>query len=151
MFLLMLAVLPFALNTISFFFVRLLPPSKPLLHMPNSDSESQVLHMAKSHDGQDQGRPESEGPTTHKSAEVSGGGEEHTGAVEEAEVDIHETSSLLSKSSDSGPEEYGFRKSSTVRSEEVDIRGLALLGKHQFWQLFFMFALLTGIGLMNIK
>ncbi len=118
--------------------------------MTNDLSSSQVLHRAKSHDGQDQSRgtAEPEGSTTRISAEVSQIGGDHDRASGEADVDTRETSSLLSKSSDSGPEEYGYRRS---LKEEVDIRGLALLTKPQFWQLFFMFALLTGIGLMNIK
>ncbi|OJJ47217.1 hypothetical protein ASPZODRAFT_132179 [Penicilliopsis zonata CBS 506.65] len=36
-------------------------------------------------------------------------------------------------------------------SEEADIRGLAMLWKPQFWQLFAMMALLSGLGLMTIN
>lgn len=154
MFLLILAILSFALNAISFFFVRLLPPSpKNDVHMKSGHSDSQVLHRSKSHDTQDlpQARGEPEVPTLRKSAEVSSSQGGYDGTNEETGVDTRETSSLLSKSSDPGSEEYEFRRPFEDQSEEVDIRGLALLRKSEFWQLFFMFALLTGIGLMNIK
>jgi hypothetical protein len=36
-------------------------------------------------------------------------------------------------------------------SHYPDIRGLALLSKPEFWQLFLIMALLSGIGLMTIK
>ncbi|KAK6826669.1 hypothetical protein RU639_004772 [Aspergillus parasiticus] len=47
-------------------------------------------------------------------------------------------------------------KSSDLRyvpeeSSEADIRGLAMLPKVEFWQLFLMMALLSGIGLMTIN
>jgi hypothetical protein len=153
MFLLILAILSFALNAISFFFVRLLPPRKNDVHMKSGLSDSQVLHRSKSYDTQDlpQARGQPEIPTPRKSAEVSSSQGGYDGTSEEAGVDTRETSSLLSKSSDPGSEEYEFRRPFEDQSEEVDIRGLALLRKSKFWQLFFIFALLTGIGLMNIK
>ncbi len=93
------------------------------------------------------------GSASRKSIEAPSSPADYDGAVEEANVDTHETSSLLSKSSDSAPEEYGFDRtpSKDDQSDEVDIRGLALLREPEFWKLFFMFGLLTGIGLMNIK
>ena len=37
------------------------------------------------------------------------------------------------------------------RSHRVDIRGLKLLRTAEFWQLFSIMGILTGIGLMTIK
>ena len=154
MFLFMLAILTFAFNAISFFFVRSLPPHpESLIFMSHNHSDSQVLHRSKSQDsgGQPSVAQEAEGPTSRKPADVSLSRGDCDTVSEEACADTHEASSLLSKSSDSSPEEYGFRRTSKDQLEEVDIRGLDLLAKPYFWQLFFMFGLLTGIGLMNIK
>lgn len=68
----------------------------------------------------------------------------------------HETSSLLSKSSASGPgvfspPEPADSPDTNNDSPHLDIRGFALLSHIQFWQLFLMMGLITGIGLMTIK
>lgn len=149
MFLLMLAIVTFALNSVSFFFVRLLPPhSTTSAQMGDGQSDSQVLRSSKSHDGYSQ-----HAISGGKSTEASSSRDEYGGPAEDLNVETHETSSLLSKSSDSSPEEYGFgrRTAKDFQSEEADIRGLALLARSEFWQLFLVFGLLTGIGLMNIK
>ena len=70
-----------------------------------------------------------------------------------------ETSSLMSKSSSNasipGDDDYHDRstkaKATNHDSPHVDIRGLALLRRIEFWQLFIMLGLLCGIGLMTIK
>ena len=65
-----------------------------------------------------------------------------------------ETSSLLSKSSGPGdvPYQNGNAGPETNRdSHHADIRGLALLSRMKFYQLWLMMGLLTGIGLMTIK
>lgn len=71
-------------------------------------------------------------------------------------TDADETSSLMSKSSisDLGDvccQEDGAKVSRGHDSHRLDIRGMALLRKVEFWQLFAMLGLLTGIGLMTIK
>ena len=70
-------------------------------------------------------------------------------------TEADETSSLMSKSSVSGAgdvEENGERCDSTAHDpHHLDIRGLALLPKIEFWELFILLGLLTGIGLMTIK
>jgi hypothetical protein len=146
----MLAIVTFALNTVSLFFIRLLPPSHfAVLSQTRHDLvDSQELRRAKSHDGCYQnaiiGGSTSEGSPSKN---------DYDGAAEDLNVDTHETSSLLSKSSGSNSEEYGF-ESRTAKADEPDggdIRGLAMLAKSEFWELFFMFGLFSGIGLMNIK
>lgn len=67
-----------------------------------------------------------------------------------------ETSSLLSKSSGSGPGDIPYQEPTAKNktdhdSHHVDIRGLALLSKMKFYQLWSMMGLLTGVGLMTIK
>ena len=69
---------------------------------------------------------------------------------------VEETSSLLSKSSGSGPGDIPYQEPNTKNeadhdSHHVDIRGLALFSKMKFYQLWLMMGLLTGVGLMTIK
>ena len=70
--------------------------------------------------------------------------------------ETHEASSLISKPSASDSEERSPQKSIDLPDTDLDvphldIRGFALLPHAEFWQLFFMMGLLTGIGLMTIK
>ncbi|KAI8961658.1 MFS general substrate transporter [Daldinia sp. FL1419] len=67
---------------------------------------------------------------------------------------IHETSSLLSQStlSSSLPGEVLVQSSVDMdRSHRVDIRGMNLLKNIEFWQLFTIMGILSGIGLMTIN
>lgn len=72
-------------------------------------------------------------------------------AEEEQDRPSTETSSLLS----SGPgdiiddDDDAASKKSTKSC--IDITGLALLSKSEFWQLWVLMGLLTGVGLMTIK
>ncbi len=70
--------------------------------------------------------------------------------------DNDETSSLMSSSSTANLREVGSQGNgaedvTVPNSHRLDIRGMALLRKVEFWQLFAMLGLLTGIGLMTIK
>ena len=69
--------------------------------------------------------------------------------------DIDETSSLMSKSSKSVPgdleENYERDEHLTHDPHHMNIRGVALFSKVEFWQLWLMLGLLTGVGLMTIK
>jgi hypothetical protein len=74
---------------------------------------------------------------------------------DEPEV-VDETSSLMSRSrsssSSSLPGEILVQSSVDLdRSHRVDIRGLKLLANKEFWQLFVIMGILSGIGLMTIK
>jgi Nodulin-like len=149
-FLLMLAIVTFSLNTLSFFFIRLLPPSysATLSQTRHGLIDSQELHKAKSHNPSYQNAIIEQSP-----CEGSSSKNDCDSAAEDPDVNMHETSSLLSRSSDSDSEEDGFG-SGRLKGDEpdgTDIRGLALLAKSGFWELFFMFGLFSGIGLMNIK
>ena len=67
-----------------------------------------------------------------------------------------ETSSLLSKSSGSCPGDISYNEDEVKRatdhsSHKVDIRGLALLSHMNFYQLWLLLGLLTGVGLMTIN
>ncbi|KAL6719881.1 hypothetical protein ACLMJK_001802 [Lecanora helva] len=71
-------------------------------------------------------------------------------------TDTEETSSLLSKSTGSGPGDMPYQNGNSKSgldqdSQNLDVRGLALLSKMKFYQLWLMLGLLTGIGLMTIN
>lgn len=70
--------------------------------------------------------------------------------------DLDETSSLISRDSASVPrdvpsQERDAQHMSGHDSRHVDVRGLVLLRKVEFYQLFLMLGLFTGMGLMTIK
>lgn len=79
----------------------------------------------------------------------------HVAAPEVPNDGTDETSSLMSDASTSVSynHEEDNDKANPPRHNPhtLDIGGLALLRKVEFWQLFSMLGLLTGIGLMTIK
>jgi hypothetical protein len=60
-----------------------------------------------------------------------------------------ETSSLLSAPGDIITDDAASKKS--AHSHHADVTGLALLSRPDFWQLWVLMGLLTGVGLMTIK
>lgn len=71
-------------------------------------------------------------------------------------ADTDETSSLVSKPTTPRDSEYRNHEAEVPAemgngSHYPDVRGLALLSKLEFWQLFLIMGLLSGIGLMTIK
>ncbi|KAL8765231.1 MAG: hypothetical protein Q9209_007624 [Squamulea sp. 1 TL-2023] len=67
-----------------------------------------------------------------------------------------ETSSLMSRSTSSSPGDVPYEDDSTEpavhhSSKHPDIRGLALLKQIEFYQLWLLLGILTGVGLMTIK
>ena len=70
--------------------------------------------------------------------------------------DPDETSSLISKSSSSFPGDLSNREenieaASDENARHLDIRNISMLPYTEFWQLWLLLGLLTGIGLMTIK
>ena len=72
---------------------------------------------------------------------------------DERDGDSDETSSLLSGPGDLPPEDDAASKASrkSNHSHCLDVTGLALLYKYEFWQIWVIMGLLTGVGLMTIK
>lgn len=62
-----------------------------------------------------------------------------------------ETSSLMSKTSSMSGDVYVSSHIDMDRSHRVDIRGMRLLKSLDFWQLFSIMGIMSGIGLMTIK
>ena len=79
----------------------------------------------------------------------------HVAAPEIPNDGTDETSSLMSDASTSAS--YGYEEDNDKADpprhnpHTLDIGGLVLLRKVEFWQLFSMLGLLTGIGLMTVK
>lgn len=65
--------------------------------------------------------------------------------------DTDETSSLMSKSTDQESGENVNETDKKDHAHRVDIRGFQLFKTVEFWQLFALMGILTGIGLMTIK
>jgi Major Facilitator Superfamily len=172
-FLMILACGTFGLTFVGFFFMRVLPHpayhALPSTDVPRNLSESQQLRRTSSEEAKRLGqRPvvepgtspttatllaEQEAamtpdlvPTAPASAEVD---TPPVVVIDEPEVD--ETSSLVSNSS-SLPGDVLVQSSVDMdRSHRIDIRGVQLLRKVEFWELFSIMGILTGIGLMTIK
>jgi len=164
-FLSMLAIGTFSLVVVSFFFLRVVPHSTYSalpVHEPRERSDSNQLHRTMSMESE-HGRV-SEEIGAHSNTIVGSKGSEDdvkesaraSVAPEVPKLDTDETSSLISKSSSSGPGDVPFHDHS-IKSDEhhdsthLDIRGLSLLPKTEFWQLWTLMGLLTGVGLMTIK
>ncbi|KAF2742086.1 MFS general substrate transporter [Sporormia fimetaria CBS 119925] len=65
--------------------------------------------------------------------------------------DSDETSSLLSAPGDIVEPGDDSQKQAAERSHLIDVTGLALLHRIEFWQLWILLGLLTGVGLMTIN
>ncbi|KAE8372676.1 MFS transporter [Aspergillus bertholletiae] len=166
-FLLLLAVGTFVLNLVSIPLLRLMPPTKaytPLSRDRSPGVESTRLHRTKSSDlryvpeaSDEAGMQSSTAFESHSPMHVrSQSGASNHSQPPSHNQDLDETSSLVSKSTprqsrDVDPEEDDALFDVGVGSPHPDIRGLAMLPKIEFWQLFLMMALLSGIGLMTIN
>jgi hypothetical protein len=64
-------------------------------------------------------------------------------------TEADETSSLLSN--DSAPGDVSLLEEGHLHSHGADITGLALLPTLDFWLLFILLGILTGVGLMTIN
>lgn len=178
-FLATLATGTFGLTLAGFFFLRIYPHSK--YHAVTSTEPragSQELYRTSSEEAKHQRRPargsfsaepgtspsaSSQGPSspahsaTDEAGPASATGPRHDEEralfdADSADADeMNETSSLVSSSS-SHPGDVFLQNSVDLdRSHRVDIRGLRLFRMVDFWQLFAIMGILTGIGLMTIK
>ncbi|KAI9816174.1 MAG: hypothetical protein M1827_001775 [Pycnora praestabilis] len=171
-FLFLLAIGTFSIIFVSFFFLRIVPHSAySAVPTREGRSGSSQLHRTKSEEsrhGESQHLHEPGRAIFVISPSSSNSSGEETAAKNSTTVcvtsvvpnaDTDETSSLMSKSSSSvlssNPGDVPFNTESAkvdeVHSHHLDIRGRALLPKPEFWQLFALLGLLTGVGLMTIN
>ncbi|KIW58603.1 hypothetical protein, variant 2 [Exophiala xenobiotica] len=150
-FLILLATGTVVLPLISFPFLRVLPPQS-YHHVPQQDR--QVMHRTRSSGSHQYSPSEEPGapPNMHK---IPSSTSTESQDPEPTPDSGDEHSSLISKSSIDGAEDLENSKhlasDRNRESPHLDIRGFALLPLPEFWQLFSMLGLLTGIGLMTIN
>ncbi|KAI0840836.1 MFS general substrate transporter [Hypoxylon sp. FL0890] len=170
-FLMLLAYGTFGLTFVGFFFLRVLPPHSPYHAVPDAEpglTDSRQLRRTASEESKARaGRGHPAEPEQEQEDEASGIGDTPsdpsgtTRVVEAAEEaasgnrdGADETSSLLSQSTQSSslPGEVLVQSSVDMdRSHRVDIRGINLMKNIEFWQLFTIMGILSGIGLMTIN
>ncbi|KAI1377555.1 MFS general substrate transporter [Hypoxylon crocopeplum] len=172
-FLMLLACGTFGLTFVGFFFLRVLPaPHSPYHAVPDVEpgmTDSRQLHRTTSEEAKaraGRANPSEPDAPTEQEDEASSirerpkpqGDSRAVDAAEEAASGNHdgadETSSLLSQSTSSSslPGEVLVQSSVDMdRSHRVDIRGINLLKSFEFWQMFTIMGILSGIGLMTIN
>ena len=163
--LLLLAIATFVMVLVGTLFLRVVPHTSiysPLKTQDRSGSDSStLLKRARSRDSrysaghlsQDEPGTQPEGISYHDDTPKD---PTEFNEPEGPKQGAEETSSLLSKSSGSGPGDIPYQEATAKNeadhdSHHLDIRGLALLSKMKFYQLWLMMGLLTGVGLMTIK
>jgi hypothetical protein len=162
-FLMLLASGTFGLVFISFFFLRVLPHPH-YSAVPTADglspSNSNRLHRTKSEESKhrahttvEPGRSTFTAIPSDEDEDILNQQDVDTGveAPEALTAETDETSSLMSKSSSSSPGDVSVESNVKDHAHRVDIRGLKMLPLVEFWQLFALMGILTGIGLMTIK
>lgn len=154
---------------VGFFFLRVIPQPQSYHALPESDrrqSQSTQLTRSISGDRKRHSRSFEEEPGTQPIAvdeniSSNGGLARDSGSACEASY-VHEraadeTSSLISYSSsastpgDISSQKNGDEAAVNSSSHHPDIRGFAMFPRTEFWQLFLLMGLLTGVGLMTIK
>ena len=162
--LLLLSIATFLMTFIGTFFLRVIPTTPPYAPIPKEErsgsDSSTLLKRTRSTDSKYSAGRLSHEPGTQPET-ISYGDDtpkDPTVFSEPGGPDggTEETSSLLSKSTGSCPGDVEYQDGNagpkTNRdSHHADIRGLALLSRMKFYQLWLMMGLLTGIGLMTIK
>ena len=145
----------FGLCYCSVFFLRVVPHSSPYSAVPNHERrESNPLNRSKSKDSHHGANCQPGEPGTLPDSVQNSSS--HNGRSETDLKDPDETSSLISKSSSSFPGDIPSRENDAKaatgqNSRQLDIRTVAMLPYVEFWQLWLLLGLLTGIGLMTIK
>ncbi|PWY89519.1 MFS transporter [Aspergillus sclerotioniger CBS 115572] len=166
-FLLLLALGTCILNLVSIPFLRILPPSEPYMPLGRSRSpgaESRRLHTTRStefrHSLEDSDEAGTQPSITYESCPPAHGRSHSvvSNPYPGHNPDIDETSSLVSKVPSRSSQEFlnehdeeDALSDVTPDSPHPDVRGLAMLPRIEFWQLFLTMALLSGIGLMTIN
>ncbi|KAI9797848.1 MAG: hypothetical protein M1825_005689 [Sarcosagium campestre] len=169
-FLFLLSIGTFTLVFVSFFFLRIIPHTPkytPLsTHDGLSQSDSTLLQRKKSGDSDRSPRRDRQetGTITDGSSPTKYNFGEATNATKSPAQktsrilgqDASETSSLVSSSSSWASRDIAIEAERCPADydppgDHVDIRGLDLLRKAEFWQQFILLGTLTGVGLMTIN
>ncbi|KAI0459677.1 MFS general substrate transporter [Xylaria acuta] len=171
-FLLLLSVGTFGMIFTGFFFLRVLPHTSSYHAVPANSGmvDSQELRRSMSHqsklsrDPSEPGTsPEHATTTTSNFAHGDPSGLEEPATDERPDLgpssssspdEADESSSLMSRSSTTSSMQDEILVQTSIdrdRSHRIDIRGFNLLKSLEFWQLFSVMGILSGIGLMTIN
>jgi hypothetical protein len=157
-FLMLLACGTFGIVFVGFFFLRVLPYPHYTAVPTTSRETSNRLHRTKSEEAKhrsqqallEPGRstfvvPHIDEP--HGLNQIDVGVEAPEGSMSETD----ETSSLMSNSTSSNSGDMSEEINVKDHAHRIDIRGFKMLPLMEFWQLFALMGILTGVGLMTIK
>lgn len=152
-YLILCAVGTFGLCYCSVYFLRVVPHKSLYSAVPTDERrESNPLNRTKSKDSHHSvGQHSEEAGTLPENAR---GSASHNSGSDSDLKDLDETSSLISKGSSSSPGDIPSQHVETASgqdSRDLDIRNIAMLPHAEFWQLWLLLGMLTGIGLMTIK
>lgn len=175
-FLLLLALGTFSLTLISIPFLRVMPVNDPYSPLSSSGSsvETRRLRRTKSSEhSPDLGESDEPGTQSSSTLEPQPSARGRSQSIVSNpnshsivhNHDLGETSSLVSKTGSrlsqesvngghqnhNAEEDYDDLSDIGMDSPHPDIRGMAMLARVEFWQLFLTMALLSGLGLMTIK
>jgi MFS family permease len=159
-FLMLLACGTFGIVFVGFFFLRVLPHPHYSAISTNPDRptlDSNRLHRTKSEEAKHRAEQEllEPGRSSFVRAYPNRGdalNQQDVGAeAPEGVTDADESSSLMSKSTSSSPGDVSEEIVVKDHAHRVDIRGFKMLPLIEFWQLFALMGILTGVGLMTIK
>ncbi|KAJ9212871.1 hypothetical protein DTO166G4_5528 [Paecilomyces variotii] len=159
-FLLLLALGTSLMILLSSFFIRIYPIPGSYSSLPSHEPEARPLRRTKSTESRVLYDAPAEAGMQSSAFEPSTSGRARSqsrssvlGLAQNAETE--ETSSLVSKLASHPENELDEEEVLTSGPEfdtpHPDVRGLALLPKVEFWQLFLIMGLLSGIGLMTIN
>ncbi|KAL8762198.1 MAG: hypothetical protein Q9184_001756 [Pyrenodesmia sp. 2 TL-2023] len=161
-FLLVLSIGSLGMCYVSVAFLRVVPYTPRYTNVATHEERrsSNPLQRTKSMEDNLTARPNDEEPvmqsydplasTTSMSASTRSS--EDLGTLEASNLEPIETSSLISSTPGDVPYKDNATKTTSHHdSHHLDIRGFALLGHTEFYQLWLLLGILTGIGLMTIK
>ena len=156
-FLMLLAAGTSGIVFVGIFFLRVLPHPH-YSTVPTTSGPSNRLHRTKSEESKIRAQSKLLEPgrstllVTHpEEGDILNHSDVGAEAPEGSTSETDETSSLMSKSTSSSPGDAPEENSVKDHAHRVDIRGLKMLPLVEFWQLFALMGILTGIGLMTIK
>lgn len=140
-------------------FIRILPhtagPYLPVARRP-SDEEPSAARPTEFEIQEESDEPGTQSTTSEAQPEMQPQTSSSPGPSDYNNGGVNESSSLLRKGDSRSPRDPLIDGDDTTQDARPnilhsDIRGLAMLSRLEFWQLFLIMALLSGIGLMTIK
>jgi hypothetical protein len=158
-FLFLLASGTFGIVVVSFFFLRIVPHphynAVPTAEAPTR-TDSNRLHRTKSEESKYRANREEPEPGTSAFAMIPSDegdipNQQDARDPPEGSNSQMENSSLMSMSTESLLGNIIEENNVKDRAHRVDIRGSAMLAHAEFWHLFCLMGILTGVGLMTIK